>query len=152
MIPKHLLHPEVLVTLSEYLPAARAAEAMSRHAVGCVLVVSETGALRGILTDRDLALAVASDAELRSLPLSSLMTPNPVTVRTDEDIEAVIHRMEENGVRRIPVVEGASSGQLRCLGLITLDDLVLERRIDYDHLVRVLRGQVRPRPQLAVAS
>lgn len=111
--------------------------------VGCVLVADVRGDLVGIVTDRDLACSMATAVEGVETPLSEIMTPRPVSIEVSADIEHVIHIMEESGIRRMPVVEPSPGGGNRCIGIVTLDDLVAAKMIDYDHLTRVIRAQIR---------
>lgn len=74
----------------------------------------------GIITDRDVVVgAVAANAgHLETLVVSDIMSPDPVTAREAEPLEGALKKMEERGVRRLPVVDG--DGAL--VGILTLDD------------------------------
>jgi len=73
--------------------------------------VLEEGKAVGILTDRDVALALADhDAALPSLPVSASMARNPVTVPCDADLDTIVEQFGESRVRRLLVVD--ASGQL----------------------------------------
>ena len=88
------------------------------------LVVIETQHNRrvpvGILTDRDIVVgAVAANAgHLDTLVVGDVMSPDPATARETEPLEGALKKMEERGVRRLPVVDG--DGTL--VGILTLDD------------------------------
>lgn len=108
------------------------------------MVNDSHGHLVGIVTDRDLACKALQKPDSSSLSLSEVMTPRPLTVDRSADVELVIHLMEESGIRRIPVIE-TTNAHVKCIGLITLDDLVASKIIDYDHATRIVRSQVRRR-------
>lgn len=75
----------------------------------------------GIVTDRDIALAVASHADrLPYLHVSDLMKRNVVTALESDSLHAALKAMQRAGVRRLPVVNG--EGVLE--GIVTLDDTI----------------------------
>lgn len=95
-------------------------ERMRQELVGSV-VVTEDGSPVGIVTDRDVALAVVGDGETPDdLTADALMTPDPATVAVDAAVPGVFDAMLDASIRRLPVVDG---GEL--VGIVTLDDLVV---------------------------
>jgi CBS domain-containing protein len=101
-----------------------AAEHMRATHAGDLVVVSEEQGVRlpvGILTDRDIVLAVVSaDAPARTLYVGDAMSAPAVTVHGADDIWLIAKRMRLHGVRRLPVV-GDDGG---LVGIVTLDDLL----------------------------
>jgi CBS domain-containing protein len=84
------------------------------------LVIAEDDRPVGIVTDRDIALAVARHGDLSDLAAEDIMTPDPVTIHEDATAVDLPARMAEGRVRRIPVVD--DDGVL--VGIATLDDVV----------------------------
>ncbi|MFC6987755.1 CBS domain-containing protein [Haloplanus sp. GCM10025708] len=84
------------------------------------LVIAEDDKLVGIVTDRDIALAVARYDDLSELTAEDVMTPDPVTTHEDATAVDLPATMAEGRVRRIPVVD--DEGTL--VGIATLDDVV----------------------------
>ncbi len=75
----------------------------------------------GVLTDRDVALALVEHGEnLGRLPVSDVMTRGVVSIAPTEGIEAVADQFADKAVRRLLVVD--TSGQL--VGIIAWADLV----------------------------
>ncbi|MEN9723176.1 MAG: hypothetical protein RJB38_1162 [Pseudomonadota bacterium] len=147
------IHRKITV-LHQDDPASRAARAMRERGQGCVFVADHQGFLLGVVTDRDLAcrvLAPATDTEESSelsaaeTPLVRVMTPHPVSVGPQASLEEVVRVMEDNGIRRVPVVESDPQGRSTVVGLVTLDDLVAGEMIDSFRLGRIVRAQVRRR-------
>lgn len=100
-----------------------AAETMRDAKIGDVLVVDEAERLLGIITDRDLVVrGIATGADLDSTAVGEIATPAPVTVRPQDDPRKAVELMRENGVRRIPVVNGQET-----VGIVSLGDLAVER-------------------------
>lgn len=85
------------------------AELMREHDVGTVIVVQGEGNQRrpvGIMTDRDIVIRVlANDIDIDSVTVGDVMCCDLVLVNQDDDLSAAIQRMNENKVRRVPVVD-----------------------------------------------
>jgi CBS domain-containing protein len=72
---------------------------------GAVPVLDE-GKPVGVLTDRDVALALADHEEaLPGLPVSQIMSQGAVTVPLDTPLDSVLEQFGDRGVRRILVVD-----------------------------------------------
>jgi CBS domain-containing protein len=109
----------------------RVAALMKRENVGSVPVVDghETRQLIGIVTDRDLVVNVLAEGrDVQRSMVRDAMTPNPVSIREDEDVEAAVRLMAERQVRRMPVVDGSG----RLVGIIAQADVAT--RVDKDKL------------------
>ena len=102
-------------------PLAEAAELMSRHNCGCLLVVDDRGHLSGLVTDRDIALALAVRPNTWGLGVRDAMTRQVESCDPDDDIERAVEQFRGLGVRRLPVV----SGDGKVEGLLSIDDSVL---------------------------
>ena len=60
----------------------------------------------GVITDRDIACrAVAQDRDIVQLKAKDCMTPKPVTVKRDTELDEVVRLMEKHQIRRVPVVD-----------------------------------------------
>src|SRR5258705_3449267 len=95
-----------LVVLRPNESAYEAARAMEANRVGVVLI-EEKGKLRGLATDRDLALRVIGRGlEPPRTPLVAVMTHGPSTLPVDESEESAAELMRLRRVRRVPLVEG----------------------------------------------
>ena len=116
------------------------------HVGNLVVVENRNGRLIpiGIVTDRDIVISVvAGDPEhINYLLVSDVMSDDLVTAREDEGIEAALKKMEEHGVRRLPIVD--ADGVL--LGILTLDDILQYLTGQQSELVAlVVREQSRER-------
>jgi CBS domain-containing protein len=104
------------------LPSASMQEAARRMAefhIGSVLVADENGRLKGILTDRDIALAVAAEGKNpRKTSASEIMTQAPVSTEFDTDIETALNIMNRTHARRLPVTENG-----KVVGIVSSADL-----------------------------
>lgn len=103
----------------------RAAAALMRdHAMGDVLVV-EGETVRGIVTDRDIAVRVVADGRGPDTHLADVLSGDLVTASSGDSVEQVIQLMRQHAVRRIPVVDGG-----RLAGVVSIGDLAIARDSD----------------------
>lgn len=103
---------------SDKLPAA--AGVMWKHDCGMVPVVDGNKVV-GVITDRDIAIAVAS----RGLPageisVGEVATRKPVTCSPDDKVETALSKMRKQRVRRLPVVDGVGALE----GVISIADVL----------------------------
>jgi len=103
------------------------------------LVITEDDRPVGIVTDRDVALAVARDDDLDALTAADVMTPDPVTIHRDATAVDLPATMAEGRVRRIPVVDDDG----RLVGIATLDDVVATVGEMLKDVATVIEGQSR---------
>ena len=113
-----------VVQVSRNASLREAAQLMQRQQVGALVVVDAAGAHPvplGVITDRDIALAVvAADSDRDLVPVGQVMAPKPATCREEDDLFDVIALMRKRGIRRVPVVD--PHGVLT--GLVAADDVV----------------------------
>ena len=99
--------------------AAHAARLLNRHNIGMLPVCSSDGKLRGIVTDRDIAIrCVAFDNPPEDTKLRDIMTRGIVTISPDDDITEAANAMAAEQIRRLPVVEDN-----RVVGILSLADI-----------------------------
>ena len=110
-----------VVTLSSDSTVTDAAQVMVRGGFGSVVVVHGR-MLLGILTERDVLRAAASEDDLRSASVERWMTPDPDTSEPDLDTEEAAGLMLSRGYRHLPVVV---DGDL--LGMVSLRDVLSAR-------------------------
>jgi CBS domain-containing protein len=83
--------------------------------------VVDEGRPVGIVTDRDVALALPDYTDLRDRPVSDIMRRGLVSVRPDDTLELVRHGFSDHKVRHVLVLD--ADDQL--VGIIAWDDLIL---------------------------
>jgi CBS domain-containing protein len=98
------------------------AKTMRDRDCGFVPVVSATGAVVGVVTDRDLGLAVgASLRAAERISAAEVMSTPVFGCFADENLKTVLVTMGKHHVRRLPVLD-KQYGHL--VGVLSLDDLV----------------------------
>jgi CBS domain-containing protein len=113
-----------VATCGPHASIVEAAESMrAMHAGDLVVVRDETGVRIpvGMLTDRDIVLAVVSpDVSPENLYVGDVMSAPAVVAHAADDVWLLARRMRLHAVRRLPVVD--DDGAL--VGIVTLDDLL----------------------------
>jgi CBS domain-containing protein len=88
---------------------------------GIVPVVDERDAILGVVTDRDVCLALGTgEMAPADTPVHRIMKQPVVCCSADDDCVGALLAMEEHGIRRLPVV--GTDGAV--VGVISLDDIV----------------------------
>lgn len=135
-----------VVTMTTGATVVEAARAMREKHTGDVIVVasSERGPLRpvGIVTDRDLVLAVVAQAAERTGQLTigdAMQRRDLVTIGEDEEVSTALERMLHAAVRRLPVVDGAGG----IVGVLSVDDVLVMLADEMNAIARLVRAQPR---------
>lgn len=125
------------VTIAADQTVTEAAAQMDRAAVGALVVTDDGGRPVGIVTDRDLVvrgLARRASADAR---VDSVMSTDLVMLAPDADLRDALKVFEERAIRRLPLVEGD-----QLVGMLTVDDLMVDLTADLVRLTRPVVGQV----------
>jgi CBS domain-containing protein len=106
LLGEHLddLRPAAPEILDADADAFAAIQVMHDTGIDCVLVTDDDR-LVGIFTDRDAVLKIAG-RPAGPVPISDVMTRDPVVLRHDDPIAVAIHKMAVGGFRHIPIVDG----------------------------------------------
>jgi CBS domain-containing protein len=98
-----------------------AAVLLAAKRIGAVVIKDERGAVAGILSERDVVKALATES-VRALarPVSAFMTRAVATCGEADTVEALMEMMTEGRFRHVPVIDG--EGLL--IGLISIGDVV----------------------------
>ena len=89
-----------------------------------IVPVADDDRLLGVITDRDITIRVtAAGMSPQDVTVQDFMSPNVVTVKPGDDVEAVRKVMSENQIRRVMVVDDE-----KLVGVISLGDVALNER------------------------
>ncbi len=92
----------------------------------------------GVVTDRDIAVrAVAQGRNPAELTARDVMSSPPLTVRPEENVKTVLRTMQDNQVRRVPVVDDRG-----VCGIVSQADIA--RRSPAKHTASVVREVSKP--------
>ena len=122
---------------------AEATEIMWRNNCGALPVLDPRGELIGLITDRDLCIALgttncrASDLTVRQVAMKPVFTCAP-----DDYVHEALKTMRQHQVRRVPAV--TEDGKLA--GILSLDEIVLHAEkgwapgISYTDVVNAMKA------------
>jgi CBS domain-containing protein len=92
---------------------------------GAVPVVDEAGKLVGIITDRDICIAVATSRQYAAdIPVSEVMSGKVVSCKPGDSVKEALRTMRDVQLRRLPVLD--EKGILR--GIVSVNDIMLAVR------------------------
>lgn len=92
---------------------------MCRAKSGSVSIVNRSGKLTGVFTDGDLRRHMAADEDILARPLASVMTRNPICVRSDALAVEALKIFNQRNIDDLIVV----NARRQPVGLIDLQDL-----------------------------
>jgi CBS domain-containing protein len=99
-----------------------AAEMMWNQQCGILPILDSEQRVVGVVTDRDLCLALGTCARLPGdVTVGEVTTGKVYACKPDDDIHAALAAMKEKKVRRLPVLD--ARGKLA--GILSMDDVVL---------------------------
>lgn len=112
-----------VASTNPHTPLADAARLMTRHRIGALVVIDQTGALSGIVSERDVARNLATHGpNLVEMHVDQIMTRKVMTCTPDDDLKSLMARMTEGRFRHLPVVQDET-----LCGIISIGDLVKHR-------------------------
>ncbi len=107
-----------LVTVDCKVSLRRASKVMTDRGVGCAVVI-EKERVAGIITERDILHAVASEQNVDETTVESVMTRDVVSGAPGWDITKAVKTMTEGGFRHLLVMEMDDP-----VGIVSLRDLM----------------------------
>ena len=114
-----------VITAKENDNICCAAKLMKENDIGCLPVCDETNKVLGFITDRDIVLrGIAENKDCSQTKVKDLMVKNIIKTTPDTEIEDASKIMEENQIRRIPVIENE-----RIVGILSIGDIARNENI-----------------------
>jgi CBS domain-containing protein len=127
------------ISVTPETPVVEIARIMAARRIGAVLIVTASGQVAGILSERDIVKAVADRRNgVRCLAAEEIMTREVIMVGADTPVEAALEIMDQGYFRHLPVCD--SDGCL--LGIVSIRDLVKFRFAKQEHDVEALKAYV----------
>jgi len=88
-----------------------------------VLPVCDGDEVVGMITDRDIAVRAVADARHPATTMvREIMTPGTINVFDDQDVAEAVRTMEDNQIRRAPVLNRDN----RLVGIVSLGDIAVD--------------------------
>ncbi len=111
------------LTIDATAPVSDAAQLMRDYNIGDVMVMTPDGSLRGIVTDRDLALRVlAPGYDPKQMKVEDVCSDEVSAIGSAQPVAEAVAMMRDRAIRRLPVVDDG-----RLVGVVSLGDLAMER-------------------------
>ena len=115
-----------------------AAQLMADYDCGEIPVVDDSGRPVGVVTDRDIACRGIAQGKAADAPVSEVMSSPAVTVSPETSLDDCCKTLEDNQIRRVPVVDESGS----CCGMVSQADIA--RNASEHDTAQVVRDISRP--------
>lgn len=117
----------VMVAPSDTVSAA--ADVLTKHRIGAVMVSRDGSVVDGILSERDIVRALAArGSSCLQQQVSEIMTPEVIGCHPEDTPTFVMARMTDGRFRHMPVIEDG-----RMVGVISIGDVVKARIDEIQH-------------------
>lgn len=127
-----------VVTIGPDQPLSEAVDTLNRHRIGATVIADASGAVLGILSERDIIRALAErGASVLDEPISSRMTREVVSCTLASSIDEIMATMTRGKFRHVPVVEAGRLG-----GIVSIGDVVKHRLADIEAEHQALRDYI----------
>lgn len=146
MLVRDVMTTEI-VSVGPRSPVKHAIQLMHAHQITAMPVLDEQGALVGVVSEADVirgamipdrrAHEIPVRIERSSLPatIADVMTAQPVTVRSDQDLAAVVELLSDTFIKSLPVVDDG-----RVVGVVSRRDLIAVLARDDDEIETEVAG------------
>ena len=112
-----------VATIRPDATVADAVDMLNRERIGAIVVSEEDNGVDGILSERDIVIALAEHGEdLLSRPVGDIMTRTVITCDPSATVGELMAEMTNRRIRHFPVVADG-----RLIGIVSIGDLVKNR-------------------------
>ena len=136
MFVRHILETKghIVATVSQGATLTDVAGLLAEHGVGALVVSDDGETIAGIVSERDLARAVAAQgADALGLSVTDAMTSQVSTCGPDDTIDSLMETMTSRRIRHLPVtVDG------KLVGIVSIGDVVKNRLAELQTESKVL--------------
>ncbi|WP_171016923.1 DUF294 nucleotidyltransferase-like domain-containing protein [Pseudalkalibacillus caeni] len=118
-----------VITVSHSDSVRSVANKMADHNISSVPVLNQ-GKLAGIVTEKDMVHRVIAREQSYEVPISSIMTLNPVTIHHSDYYYQALAACLTKKIKHLPVLQGD-----QLVGIITLSDLFRRRNLQAFNMI-----------------
>jgi CBS domain-containing protein len=127
-----------IITIKPSETIATLCECLREKRIGAAIVSSDGKTADGVISERDVAFALAvHKSDLHALPVSALMTKAVITCSPGDSVALVASTMLARNIRHLPVVD-----QGRVVGMISIRDVLNWRVSELQHQTGLLSAFV----------
>ena len=128
----------LVFTVTPGTTLAQIVQQLSVRRIGSVLVMADTDGVAGIVSERDVVRAMATQGpSALELEAREVMTRDVQTCHPDDSIEQVMEMMTRGRFRHLPVVD-----RDELIGLISIGDVVKARLEETRHETEALKAYI----------
>lgn len=115
-----MLEHQKLYTLTENGRIIEAVQMMREHRIGSIVIVNDVGTVSGIITDRDIAMALAFGSASPESYVTETMSREVEVINEELTLFDVTRFFRTSNVKRLPVVDREGIP----VGIVSLDDVM----------------------------
>lgn len=114
------------------------ARVLRENKIGAVLACEQEGRMCGVISERDLVIAIAKHGEtILDSKVADFMTQGVYTCSPDDDMKTVMEKMTTRRVRHLPVVDDE-----KVVGIISIGDVVKQRMAETEAEAEALKSYI----------
>ena len=111
---------------------------LTTNRIGATLVRDATGAVVGIISERDIVRGIAQHStNCLDMVVRDFMTSPVISCAPSDNIDEIMELMTERRIRHLPVVDDD-----KLIGVISIGDVVKQRISDIEHESEALRQYI----------
>ena len=130
-----------IVTIRAEMSVQEACKLLRAYHIGC-LVVTESGRIEGIFTERDVVnRLVAEGKDASKTKVGDIMTREVIVVEPERSLEEIEGIMKQKRVRHLPV-----AGSDALLGILSIGDVLAHHAAENKQMVHYLTEYLYGRP------
>ena len=107
------------ITVQQNLTLRNVAKILTNNIIGAVPVLDASGALAGILSERDLVKSLHKNVDLDTHTASDLMTTDLIVTSAEVSSSDLMKLMTDHKIRHVPIVS-----EDRLIGIVSIGDFV----------------------------
>ncbi|WP_417320220.1 CBS domain-containing protein [Emcibacter sp.] len=114
------------------------AKILRENKIGAVIVKEASGKMVGVISERDLVIAIAKHGgDILGSRVSEFMTEGVYTCSLEDDVKTVMEKMTSRRIRHLPVVDGDN-----IVGIISIGDAVKQRLAETEAEAEALKAYI----------
>jgi CBS domain-containing protein len=128
-----------VISISPESTLLETAKVLRENKIGAILVCDKKGKMCGVISERDIVIAVAkSGGGVLEKKISDYMTTGVYTCKAEDSIKNVMEVMSSRRIRHLPVVGDDGS----IIGMISIGDVVKERITETEAEAEALKAYI----------
>jgi CBS domain-containing protein len=119
-LDRYVREGDELVSVLPEDSAATAARRMAENGISSLMVLDESGRMRGILSEKDIVgKVVVKDLDPEDVVVGDIMSPDVVTCERVAPVQRAAEIMAERGIRHLPI-----SDRGKIVGMVSSRDII----------------------------